>query len=273
LANVKAEDFRSINWLEICHQSVEEFLKLDCLGVEETDLAKGLISWGKYQVLKEGGDLKNLGLLRTKIIPGLKRIRFAAMDQDEFIQLCREEVGALLGKKVRSSILLAITSKKKLAAHQKRKKPPIVFNLPCMQHFNKNKRRDLVTANLIFHVDERAEFIGLKVNTSIAAYGPFKFELYNARNYTVIGSGSSEAKKIAYFGEEYCLIHPKCTLTESNKYNLSFTFPDAFGKVVRPNFPYFTFPLNSFTVNGLTLTIDSTLVHVFVQSMLFVKFP
>lgn len=248
---------------------------MDCLDVEEADLARALVSWGRFQVHTERGDPKDVERLRSKILPGLKWIRFAVLHHEKFAQLCREELGALLREEEKKSIFMAIATCKQalFPPVQKRKSPPTVFKLPFLEHFNPIARQDIYTANLIFHVDKSAEFMGLQVITSKVTYGPFKFELYNT--HSIIRRGGWEGEKMTYCGEEYYPIIPKCILTAGAKYILSFTFPrhDAFLNIIHVNYPYYTLPLNKVTYNGLTLTIDSPKVHVFVKRMLFVEFP
>jgi hypothetical protein len=270
LSKVTAEDFQSEDWHNISPESVEEFLKMDCLDVEEADLARALVSWGRFQVHTEGGDPADSERLRSKILAGLRWIRFAFMNQDEFTQLCREELGAVLSEEEKISIIKAMTASCKQTLFptvEKRKRPPTIFSLPWEQ-FDQNVHQGPFMSNLIFRVDKSADFIGLN---STATFEPFRFELFNA--FTFIGSGSSEDEKITYCSQEYCQIRPKCTLTAGVKYNLAFTFlcRDAFLNFIHTNYQYFTLPLNSFTYNGLTLFIDSTELHVFVKSMLFVK--
>jgi hypothetical protein len=277
LSKVTVEDFRSEDWHKISPEGVEEYLKMKCLDVEEADLARALISWGRFQVHAEGGDSADSARLRSKILPGLRWIRFAVLDQDEFTQLCRQELGAVLSEEEKNSIIKAITSSKQTLlrpAVEKRSRPPTVFNLPCVQHCNQIAPEGLFRANLIFHLDKSAAFIGLNVvSSTVAAYGSFTFEIYNAHNFTTIGRGGSEEKKISYYGEDYYQINPKGTLTAGDKYNLTFTFPRIFPNSMHLNYPYVTLPLNTFTHNGLTLTIDSTVFHVLVKSMMFVKSP
>jgi hypothetical protein len=270
LSKVTTKDFRSEDWHKISPEGVEEYLKMECLDVEEADLARALVSWGRFQVHSEGGDPADTARLRSKILPGLKWIRFAVMDQDEFSQLCRQELGSVLSEEEKNCIVCKRTP---WPAVEKRSRPPTVFNLPCVEHFHQIAHEGLFRANLVFHLDKSATFIGLKVVTSTTAHGPFTFEIYNAHNFTTIGRGGSEETKISYYGEDYYKISPNCTLTAGDKYNLTFTFPRNFPYTVHLNYPTITLPFNTFTYNGLTLTIDSTFFHILVKSMLFEKSP
>ena len=92
-----AEALSSEPWLGISLQSVLEFLKLDCLSVEEADVVRGLVSWAKFQFQKDGGDPENSETtLREKLMPALKEIRFAGLSQTEFAKLSLDELKDVL---------------------------------------------------------------------------------------------------------------------------------------------------------------------------------
>ena len=83
---------------------------MDCLVIEEADLVRALIKWGKYQLQKDSDDPTDGLKLRTKIWPALKLVKFASLTCKEFAQLCLEELGEVLHVEERHSILMAIVT-------------------------------------------------------------------------------------------------------------------------------------------------------------------
>jgi hypothetical protein len=75
--------------------------------VEEIDLVRALIRWGKFQVSKDGDEYDG-EKLRSKILHCLKLIRFAALSHKEFASLCLEELGVVLSAEEKHSIMMAI---------------------------------------------------------------------------------------------------------------------------------------------------------------------
>jgi hypothetical protein len=55
-------------WLGSSLKTVQEFLKLDNLNINEADLVRALVKWGKFQVRKDSEQAENL---RDKILPAL----------------------------------------------------------------------------------------------------------------------------------------------------------------------------------------------------------
>jgi hypothetical protein len=90
---------------------VLEFLKLDCLNVEEADVVRALVRWAKFQVQKDGGDPENSETLREKLVPALKEIRFAGLSQTEFAKLSLDELKDVLSAddklQIMQSLLIA----------------------------------------------------------------------------------------------------------------------------------------------------------------------
>lgn len=279
------EDLASDYWLEMSSESVEAFLKMDCLDVEEADLAKALVRWGRFQVLKGGGDPQDGAQLRSTILPGLKLLRFAVWNQAEFTQLCREELRLVLSDSEKNAFLKAITTgdwRLLQCNTNQRNSPPIVFQLNFIQNSN---CFSLFAAHLTFQLNKNVEFLGLQVKNTVSAYETsFTFKLVDSLQSIVIGKGSSEAQKIVCYGEQYCPISPKCTLAADVQYKLIFTFKHRFmfSFYSYHKRPYYTPPAlpdlpvgirNLISHNGLTLKVESSATLVFVKSMLFLKLP
>jgi BTB And C-terminal Kelch len=96
ICNNPAAALASDPWLGISLESVLEFLKLDCLSVEEAELVRALVRWGKFQVERDAGDPQQAEKLRATILPGLKHIKFAKLNQKEFAKLSVEELRDVL---------------------------------------------------------------------------------------------------------------------------------------------------------------------------------
>jgi hypothetical protein len=59
----------------------------------EEQLVVSVVQWGKFQVEADGGDPQDGQILRAKILPALKQIRFAVVDPKNFAKLCHRELG------------------------------------------------------------------------------------------------------------------------------------------------------------------------------------
>jgi hypothetical protein len=73
----------SDHWLGISSDSVEEFLQMEYMDVQELDLIKALLRWAKFQVQCDGDDPKDAQKLRVKLLPGFKHIRFSVLNKME----------------------------------------------------------------------------------------------------------------------------------------------------------------------------------------------
>lgn len=153
-------------WLNISSDSMQEFLQFECLNVIEGDLVRALIKWGKFQLQKFGDDLRNAETLREKILPGLQNIRFESLSHEEFGQLCRNELGAVLSGDEKSSIFMSIITGDWMATEvaptklAPRRGPYVVCELP----FDRDPTKDSKYLNywgnktdlLIFSINEPA---------------------------------------------------------------------------------------------------------------------
>jgi hypothetical protein len=88
-----AEALASQGWLNVGLKTVEEFLKMDNLDIDEVDLVRALVEWGEFQVLKTHEQAENL---RAKILPALRLIRFVGMSQEDVAKVCMEELAEVL---------------------------------------------------------------------------------------------------------------------------------------------------------------------------------
>ena len=74
------EALASQGWLNVGLKTVEEFLKMDNMDIDEVDLVRVLVKWGENQVQKTP---EQSGNLRAKILPALPLIRFVGMSQED----------------------------------------------------------------------------------------------------------------------------------------------------------------------------------------------
>jgi BTB And C-terminal Kelch len=83
------EALASQGWLNVGLKTVQEFLKMDDLDIDEVDLVRELVKWGENQMQKNPEQAENL---RAKILPALHLIRFVGMSQEEVAKVCMEEL-------------------------------------------------------------------------------------------------------------------------------------------------------------------------------------
>ena len=101
------EALASQDWLNISAESMLEFLDMECLDIKEADLVRALIRWGKFQLEQQDGDTLDENL-RSKILPGLRKIRFDSLTHEEVAQLCTEDFGKVLKADEKCSLFVAI---------------------------------------------------------------------------------------------------------------------------------------------------------------------
>jgi hypothetical protein len=258
---------------------------MDYLDVEEADLVRALIKWGKFQVQKDGNNPTDGQKLRSTIWPALKLVRFTALLQKEFAQLCLEELGEVMHVEERHSVLMAIvTGQWELlpselamseAATPRKRRGFIVCQLGFQAYRNQSASLLGDGIELSFQLNQRADFVGLKVDTSNPVYAAFNFDLYDSA-CVAIGRGCSSGEKINAEGYEFVKITPTCNLAANTPYTVSLTFDDlcwAKPSTKRAKYPTFALEAEKIktTLHGLTLTIISSprYVNVNVEKFLF----
>jgi hypothetical protein len=82
----------SEHWLNLSSESMLDFLQSGRINVLEEQLVLSVVQWGKFQVEADGGDPQDGQILRAKILPALKQIRFAVVDRKNFAVLCHREL-------------------------------------------------------------------------------------------------------------------------------------------------------------------------------------
>jgi hypothetical protein len=204
-------------------ESVTEFLQFECLNVTEVDLIRALIRWGKYQMQQ---DLCEGGNLRSKILPGLQKIRFDSLTHQEFTELCQEQLEEVLTDGEQSSIFKSITSKDiwKPTEVCPEKLPPrygpyIFCNVGSERDWKKEEGRREFDRAVLFKVNNSVEFAGI----SATSYSDFRFDLCMG-SIIKIATGSSELTTTIRGKDKFCKINPMCTLDAGITYTLNFTF-------------------------------------------------
>jgi hypothetical protein len=103
------EALASKGWLNVDLKTVQEFLKLDNLDIDEVDLVRALVRWGEHQVKTDPSPL--LAWLKDKILPALPLIRFFGMSYKDVMKVCVGELKAVLSAEEKLRIMQSIMQK------------------------------------------------------------------------------------------------------------------------------------------------------------------
>jgi hypothetical protein len=280
LGKETADAVASDQWLHISSECVQEFLRMACLGLGESDLVRALIRWGKYQVQIDEEDPTDGQKLRSKILPALKLIKFAAMTHKEFAQLCLEELGVVINLEEKYSIMMAIaTGEWKLVPSEllgysdatPRKQPFTSLQIE-FEELQLSRSFALICMDgsqpkgpsLIFQLDKGVDFVGLKLNTLNSSFDDFSFELSVADSDTIMGKGGVTGEKIIFENEDFFQVTPKCNLLADIRYRLRVTASSFSSIYILPSEKIAT------TSDGLTLQIHfQQPLHVNLEKILF----
>ena len=212
---------------------------MDCLDINEADLVRALIRWGKFQTGHSEDDaVENL---RNKILPGLQKIRFGSFTQLEVAQLCEEELGEVLTAEEKYSILKSsvkgdwkmmppgFVSSSKLAP---RHGPYTFCPLPFVEDkpLNSKGTNKSKHLSLAFEVIKKTAIVGVKLNMNAFRHNALNLiQLYkSSRSVDKDDELICEAVPkltFLYRGEMYCKINGK--LAAGREYKLIFTFGTA----------------------------------------------
>jgi hypothetical protein len=89
-------------------KTVQAFLRMNCLGIEEADLVRALLRWARFQLQKDGDNPNDCQKLRDKILPGLHLIRFSAVSHVQFARVCLDGLEEVLSGDEKHSIMMFI---------------------------------------------------------------------------------------------------------------------------------------------------------------------
>jgi BTB And C-terminal Kelch len=227
----------SQDWLNISSESILEFLDMECLiNIKEADLVRALIRWGKFQIQQQDRDTLDENL-RSKILPGLRKIRFDSLDYQEVAQLCTEEFGEVLTGDEKCSILVAIikgdwelmpnnvVSSIKLNA---RHEPYTFFSLPYAADKNLNELKcgnQFGEKKLYFKVKKTAAIVGVKLNLTAPYHELITFSLIRHQNDAIAtATGSVNITSPLDRGEVFCPFNTAQTLAADSWYIVQFEF-------------------------------------------------
>ena len=226
------EALDSQDWLNIGSESILEFLNMDCLNINEADLVRALIRWGNYQMHQNGDNPE--ANLRSKVLPGLGKIRFGSLTQQELVELCQEELGKVLSGDEKSSIFMSIISGNwelmpkdvvpsiKLAP---RHEPYTFFSLPYSADQNKNQLKsgnNFGDKCFTFKVDKSTDIVGVKLNLTAPYHKLITFSL-RENDYALMATGSVNITSL-HRGEVFCPLSTMQTLVANEWYRLDFQF-------------------------------------------------
>jgi BTB And C-terminal Kelch len=292
------EALASQDWLNISSESILEFLNMDCLDINEADLVRALIRWGKFQTRQSGDDaVENL---RSKILPGLQKIRFGSFTQLEVAQLCEGELKEVLTADEKYSILTSlitgdwkmmptgVVSSSKLVPrnHESYTFCPLpYYNVPhCNVHQPQNSKGSKISTqqmSLKFEVNRKAIIVGVKLDmnahlhntlTTISLYKSCHND-FGEKVYVGVGKGVPKSTTL-YRGEMFCEINSKEKLAAGREYKMIFTFATSLGGDLG-EFKTYSLPKdkNPSCSDGLALKInhESLKSFVHIQGFLFEK--
>jgi hypothetical protein len=226
--------------------------------------------------------------LRSKILPGLQKIRFASFTQLEVAQLCEEELGEVLTAEEKYSILKSsvkgdwkmmppgFASSSKLAP---RHGPYTFCPLPFIEDKplsskGTNKSKHL---SLAFEVNRKTAIVGVKLNMNAFCHSALTLIKLYKSSRDEYGDDQFICEAVPKFtslyrGEMYCKINGK--LSAGREYKLIFTFGtplgDSSGECKTYSLPKDELVSSS---DGLALAIRSGWLKSFVhiQGILFKK--
>jgi BTB And C-terminal Kelch len=265
------EALDSSDWLNISAESILEFLNMECLNINEADLVQALIRWGKFQLELQVDNLDEN--LRSKILPGLRKIRFGSLTQQEIVQLCQDELGKVLSAEEKCSIFMSIMSENwslmpnevvsstKLTPRTPRHEPYTFCSLPFTADQNKIETRcgnNYGGKIFAFKVDQNAEILGVKLNLTAPYHKLITFSLSNSDEYenVVIATGSVNITSPLDRGEVFCPFNTKQTLVANEWYRVEFQF-NGFDESCCHCGYVFPSDKSPGICDGLTLTINS----------------
>jgi hypothetical protein len=277
------EALDSSDWLNISSDSILEFLKMEWLNISEADLVRSLMKWGKFQLQQVESDTTEN--LRSKILPGLRHIRFDSLTQHEIAQLCKEEFETVLTGDEKCAILMSIitgdwksmpTDVVPATKPAPRHGPFVFFSLPYEADPARNHEKygkNYVPISFTFKINKKATIVGVKLNLN-AYYHDSLTSITLTEGKTILGKGNPRLMSF-YRGETFCAIKAvqSLCLTAGTEYTVTFEFSLLNGAKAR----YYLYTLpgdkNPSLSGDLALHVDELhhTLHVHVQGIVFEK--
>jgi hypothetical protein len=283
------EALESQHWLNISFESILEFLDMECLNINEAALVRALIRWGKFQLEQQDRSDNRGENLRSKILPGLRQIRFDSLTHQEVAELCKEELGEVLTGDEKCSVLVSIitgdwkmmptdvVSPKKLTPrHGPYTLCPLFFEtLPSAEIANIRG-----PFSFTFQVNKKADIIGVKLNLPACLQDTLtSIKLYTMWNgeWIAIGTGGPKSKSL-HRGEMFYKVSAKQSLAANTESKLTFSFAtsqDGFLLGEEKAYTTYTLPKdkNPSCSDGLTLRVHNADLrfYVHIQGVVFEK--
>ena len=248
---------------------------MECLDINEADLVRALIRWGKYQLEQHDRDNPNENL-RSKILPGLQQIRFDSLSQQEVAQLFKEELGEVLTGDEKCSILMSIitddwkmmptdvvSSTKLIPRH----KPYTFISLPYDVDLSRRHVGDFREATICFTTNKKATLVGVKLNTN--AFGHHSLSSITLKTIlngqlTSIGTGDPKLNYL-HKGQMFYKFSSTPSLVANAQYSLVFAFAESLVSSKSGVANLHTLPndKNPSHSDGLVLTVHQTYIHCF----------
>lgn len=234
-----AEALASKYWLVVSLKTVQEFLKLDQLNIDEIDLVRALIKWGKHQVLKDGDDPENGDKLRSKVLPALNLIRFFGMCYEDIAKLTVNELGTvlsadeklqlmqscLLGDEDLMPSILALSVSKPVRSKLVPPRQVHVVDLPY-QYFGGSIKyqKKPFSFRVEFRVDKYVKLVGLNMAVHNHKWNRFFFTIFTSRSGFFLACGDSGT--IFNHSTGQCVkVSPEIILRPGCYNSILFTFP------------------------------------------------
>jgi hypothetical protein len=228
------EALASDSWLTVGLETVQEFLKVDKLDIDEADLVRAVIRWGKFQLQSEGGDPEKL---RAKFLPALQLIRFSGMRNEDVVNICSEELAAVLTAEEKINIFKSCLLKndKRVARSKKIEIPAIVVpdrlvhlvKLPYKKYKKMgNYENKPFSYRMEFRADQYSKLVGVimaKTGTSVKRT-TFFFTIFKSKSGTLLACGDSDT--FLDHSTYRCLkASPEVFLRPGCYISIQFTFP------------------------------------------------
>jgi hypothetical protein len=272
------EALASHDWLNISSESILEFLNMECLNIKEADLVRALIRWGKFQLQQQDRDHLDENL-RSKILPGLQKIRYDSLNHEEIVKLYQEELGEVLSDGEKCSILMSIISgnwglmpndvvpSTKLAP---RPEPYTFCSLPYAADKNENQLKcgnKFGQKHFYFKVDKNATpIVGIKLNLTAPYHKLITFSLHHYGKDVALATGSVNITSL-HRDEFFCPFNTMQTLIANTEYRIDFQF-DGFDELDC----HHSYVLQSSVCDGLNLTrSDNLAICVHILGVIFSK--
>jgi hypothetical protein len=259
------EALNSSDWLNISAESMPEFLDMEGLNINESDLVRALIRWGKFQLEQQDRDNVDENL-RSKILPGLRKIRFDSLNHEEIVKLYQEELGEVLSDGEKCSILMAVISgnwelmPKDVVPSIKltpRHEPYTFCSLPYAADQNQNQLKcgnNFGQKIFSFQVDKNADIVGIKLNLTAPYHKLITFSLREHNPDALMATGSVNITSL-HRGEVFCPFSTMQTLVAESWYTVNFQF-NGFDESCCHHGYVLPSDKRSYIFDGLTLTKD-----------------